>query len=201
MSDKDRTNIEPRLDLTDQEGKTLRKPKDKESFIDFLKELPVLIVIAFIIALILRTFVFQTTLINQESMEPALYPNDRTIVTKFAYWFSDPKPGDVIILVPPQINDGRDFVKRVVAIGGNLVQIKNGKLYVNGRPSKGDYKTMPGDHSSFGPYRIPKNDVFVLGDNRPVSQDSRWFGPVPKKNIVGKVVLTFWPIDHLKLFI
>lgn len=177
------------------------RAKDKESFIDFLKELPALVVIAFIIAIILRTFVFQITLINQESMEPTLYPNDRTIVTKFVYWYSAPKPGDIIIIVPPGINDGRDFVKRIVAAEGDLVQVKDGKLFVNGKLSEDDYKTMPGDYSNSGPIKVPKGNVFVLGDNRPVSQDSRWFGPVPKKNIIGKVMVVFWPFNHLKLLI
>ncbi|MCL6472527.1 MAG: signal peptidase I [Firmicutes bacterium] len=199
MSEKDNVGADSNLELTDRLGEVPSKSTKEESFVDFLKELPGLLVIAFLIALILRTFVFQTTIINQDSMRPNLSPNDRTIVLKFIYRFTEPKPGDVIILVPPHTNDGRDFVKRIVAVEGDTIQVKDGKVYVNGRLYIGNFKTMPGDYSNCGPLKVPEDNVFVLGDNRPISQDSRWFGPVPEKNIIGKVVAVYWPPNHLKL--
>ncbi|NCO65577.1 signal peptidase I [Candidatus Aquicultor secundus] len=174
------------------------EPRGKDSFVSFLKELPVLVITAVIIAFVIKWLVVQPFYIPSGSMEPTLVPGDRVLVSKFIYRFVQPKPGDIIVFIAPN-GDGRDFIKRIVATGGDTVEVKEGRLYVNGKPSQGDYKTMPGDYSNFPAKKIPKGRVFVMGDNRPNSMDARVFGPLDENAILGRAFTVYWPLDHMTL--
>lgn len=196
--------------------------KEQDSFIDFLKELPVLIVVAFGIALLIKTFLLQAFFIPSGSMENTLLVGDRVLVSKFLYKFGDPERGDVVVFISPLgasnpkedrgpignfvngISEGlglksseRDFIKRVIATEGETVQVKEGSVFVNGKklyePYRHDQLPMP----DYGPTKIPKNKVFMMGDNRSNSQDSRVFGPVAEEKIVGRAFVLIWPPKRL----
>lgn len=178
------------------------KRKDREvaqpsGFVSFLKELPLLVLTAVVIAYIIKAFVVQPFYIPSGSMEPTLYPGDRVLVTKFMYWFTEPKEGDIIVFVSP--TDSRDLIKRVVATEGQTLEVRMGKVLIDGQPLKQDYKTNTGDYSNFGPVKVPKDKLFVMGDNRPNSADSRVFGLLAEKNVLGKAFVIYWPIDRAGL--
>ncbi len=129
-------------------------------------------------------------------MEPTLFPNDRVIALKFLYRFGDPRSGDVVVFIPPN-ESTRDYIKRVIAVGGQTVKIESGVVYVDdevlGEPYIGERK----DLSNYGPVSIPDGDVFVMGDNRPNSLDSRVFGPIPEDSLVGKATIIYWPPSRI----
>ncbi|CAB1127787.1 Signal peptidase I [Candidatus Hydrogenisulfobacillus filiaventi] len=120
------------------------------------------------------------------SMLPAYRSGDLLVVLRRPLWSGQPRPGQVVVLHPP-IPSRVEFVKRVVATGGEVVAMQQGRVYVNGRPLTPAYCRACG-RASFAPYRVPAGSVFVLGDNRPVSEDSRFFGPVPDGAVSGLVI-------------
>ncbi len=162
----------------------------------FFRELPLLLVSAVLIAWVVRTFIFHPFYIPSGSMEPTLMPQDRIIVNKFIYRFKEPARGDIVVFLPP--NDSRDYIKRVIGLPGETVEIKNGRVFINSRPISEPYKNKSADFSNFGPFKLPKNSYFVMGDNRPNSSDSRVFGPLEKSRIIGKAVFIYWPISRIR---
>lgn len=156
------------------------------------------IVIALVIALVIRTFVFSLIRVDGHSMVPTLQHNDRLIVTKLMY---KPQQGDIIILRPP-MHKNTPFVKRIIALPGQTVDIdfKKHKVLVDGVELKEPYINEPtvqrGDVKF--PVVVPENTVFVLGDNRNNSRDSRYsdVGMVPYKSIIGKAVFRIWPLNN-----
>jgi len=165
--------------------------------LSFLREFPTLLATAFIIALLIRWLVVQSFYIPSQSMEPTLSPGDRILVNKFIYRFTSPKPGDIVVFALPQ-QDNRDFIKRIVACEGDTVAIKNGKLYVNGKLND-SYPVIPEGYSNMAEQKVKNNHVFVMGDNRPNSVDSRYIGQIPERNIIGKAFIVFWPLDRIKI--
>ena len=187
----------------------------------FVRELPVLIIIAIAVALIIKTFVLQAFFIPSASMEPTLREGDRVLVEKVSYALGNPQRGQVIVFerdissvlpVEPIELDWRqrignavrelfgfptgltqDYIKRVVAVEGDSVEGRDGKLYVNGAEVEETYLTEGQLTSDFGPVSIPTDHVFVMGDNRDNSDDSRGFGPVPEDRIVGHAFVLIWP--------
>lgn len=188
-----------------EETRAERKAREqqKNSFFQFLKELPVLVATAVVIALVVKWLVVQPFYIPSESMEPTLVPGDQVLVSKFIYRFVEPKPGNIIVFEPPRTTDfdahGADFIKRIVATEGDTIEVRNGEVSVNGKSLDMDYEITTGDFTSFGPFKVPKEHVFVMGDNRANSQDSRKFGPVPEDNIVGRAFVLHWPLNHFKI--
>lgn len=176
-------------------------PKEKESILSFLGELPLLIITAVVVAWLIKTVLVQPFFIPSSSMEPTLMPGDRVLVSKFTYRFRSPEPKDVIVFIAPdsQSSVEQDFIKRVVATTGMSVQVDNGQLLVDGKASKEKYTHPDSPTSNFGPLTVPKAKVFVMGDNRPNSKDSRFFGPVDKKKILGKAFMVYWPPDRVGL--
>lgn len=170
----------------------------RSSVVSFLKELPVLVLTAVVIAYVIKLFILQPFYIPSSSMEPTLHPGDRVLVGKFFYKIADPHPGDVIVFIAPNDNS-RDFIKRIVAVEGETVQIKNGDVYVDGARRLEPFAIGAGDGVQFGPVTVPENSVFVMGDNRPNSFDSRLFGPLGENRIVGKAFVRYWPIERLGL--
>lgn len=155
------------------------------------------IVVAFIIAFLIRYFIFEPITVEGSSMVPTLHDGDMLIVDKISYRFTAPKRGDIVIFKYP--GDMREnFVKRIIAVGGDEIEIKNGEVYVNGQRLVEDYieaKTQTGFNDSI----VPPGTIFVLGDNRNGSKDSRdpQVGFVPVDNIVGRAVLRIWPVQRI----
>jgi signal peptidase I len=155
-------------------------------------------VIAIILSFIIKATVVEAYLVPSSSMVPTIQIGDRILGNKFIYWFTDPKPGDIVVFRPPpeaHTNVPR-YVKRVVAVEGDLVEIKNGLLYVNGKPRKEDYIKEPPEYT-FGPKRVPKGHLFVLGDNRNNSHDGHVWEFLPKENLLAKVFFRFWPPSRI----
>ena len=155
---------------------------------------------AAVYATLIVTFGFQVARVEGQSMAPTLADQDRLIVNKLAYRIGVPRRGDIVMLYYP-INPDKSFVKRVIAEEGEDVRIVDGIVYVNDVPMPDEF--VPEEyksHDDYAPTRIPDGYYFVMGDHRNNSSDSRHWGMVPKKYIIGKVQLRWWPIPHAKVF-
>jgi signal peptidase I len=158
------------------------------------------LVSAAVYATFVVTFVFQVARVDGLSMSPTLEDHDRLIVDKLVYEMGDPRPGDIVMLYYP-VKPDKMFVKRVIAGGGDTVRIVDGRVYVNDIPLHDDY--VPAEfrsHDDYGPTTVRQGYYFVMGDHRNNSSDSRHWGPVPKKYIVGKVKVRWWPIQDARIF-
>ena len=151
---------------------------------------------AALLSLVIITFVVQAFYIPSGSMEPTLMIDDRILVAKFLYRFEPVHRGDVIVFRYP-LNPQRDFVKRVIGLPGDRVQLKDGVVSVGGQPISEKGYTIKPDFGNYGPVTVPARDFFVLGDNRNNSEDSRFFGYVPRGNIIGKAVFIYWPLGRV----
>ena len=155
---------------------------------------------AAVYATLIVTFGFQVARVEGQSMAPTLSDQDRLIVNKLASRMGEPRRGDIVMLYYP-LNPDKSFVKRVIAEEGDQVRIVDGRVFVNDVPVQGDF--VPPEyrsHDDFGPSVIPEGYYFVMGDHRNNSSDSRHWGFVPKKYIIGRVQLRWWPIPHAHLF-
>jgi signal peptidase I len=155
---------------------------------------------AAVYATLIVTFGFQVARVDGLSMAPTLEDRDRLIVNKLVYELGDPRPGDIVMLYYPPEPE-KMFVKRVIAEEGDTVRIVEGRVYVNDVPVHDDY--IPEDfrsHEDMAPKIIEEGYYFVMGDHRNNSLDSRHWGPVPKKYIVGKVKFRWWPLQDAKIF-
>ncbi len=191
--------------------KTLDKKK-KSTFREYAEA----IIVALILALVIRTFVVQAFKIPSGSMEPTLEIGDHILVNKFIYGtkipftsvklfpWENPQRGDVIVFIYPLETD-KDFIKRVIAVEGDTVRIVNKKLYINGIEAPDPHAVyreetiFPGDvqkRDNFGPVTVPKGNLFVLGDNRDRSLDSRVWGFVPLDDVKGKAFIIYWSWDR-----
>jgi signal peptidase I len=184
----------------------------------FLRELPGLIIIALVLALLIKTFLIQAFYIPSQSMEPTLQVGDRVLVNKLVFRFREPRRGEVIVFENPRYDDqdrnplaavwhwvteglgftadpNKDFIKRLVALPGDTIEVKGGQVFVNGQQIEEPYLNRPRDRSDYGPFTVPEGQVFVMGDNRANSQDSRSpaVGPVPEDKIVGRAFIILWP--------
>ncbi|MCM8783977.1 MAG: signal peptidase I [Candidatus Omnitrophica bacterium] len=181
------------------------KGKVNSQFKDSFKEWTESIIIAFVLAMVVRTFVIQAFKIPTGSMEPTLKPRDRILVNKFIYRFKEPERGDVVVFRYP-LDPKRDFIKRLIAKPREVVKIENGYIYINGEKIdshpviKRIYYYNRGSMGN-GPLgiKVPEASYFVLGDNSAFSQDSRYWGFVPRKYILGKAILIYWPLHRIGL--
>ena len=188
----------------------------RHGFLGFLGEVPGLVLMAFVLALIIRTFLFQAFFIPSPSMEPTLIQGDRVLVNKIPYYFHDPRRGDIIVFSNPnpqatpsrgfvggffhwlfqglgfQQPENEDFIKRVVGLPGDVVEGMHGFVYVNGVKLNEPYLTQ---HTQpFPATTVPAGKLFVMGDNRGNSLDSRFgLGFVPIDNVIGKAFVKIWP--------
>lgn len=191
-----------------------------------LREIPLLIGIAVLVAVLVKTFVAQAFFIPSTSMVPELLVNDRIIVSKLAYELHSPRRGDIIVFKappsqqPPQVPDNspapvrwlrdlgvdigvippstEDFIKRVIGLPGDVVEARNGHVYIDDRQVAEPY-LPPGDQTAdFGPVTVPAGRLWVLGDNRDGSCDSRCFpeGAIPESSVIGRAMIRVWPLDH-----
>jgi signal peptidase I len=180
---------------TSSEG---RRPATKKGG-GALEYLVILLVSFALVFGFVRPFVMEAFWIPSGSMIPTLEIGDRVLVNKFIYRFTEPERGDIIVFQSVD-SSNEDLIKRVVGLPGDKIAVRGGKLFVNGEPQKEPYtnKKLP-DRSFFAKTTVPKDHVFVMGDNRGNSADSRVFGPLPKKNIEGEAFLRFWPPDRIGL--
>lgn len=176
-----------------------------------LKDWVISIGIALILAFFIRTFIIELYLVDGPSMQPTLQNGNRLVVSKFIYNFRDPRRGEVIVFQFPA-DTSRDFVKRVIGVPGDKIEIKEGKVFVNDKMIDEPYmqrdeslikgRTALQRYFDFYPVHVvPQNTVFVLGDNRYNSEDSRdsKVGFVPYSLIKGKALMVFWPFSEMKL--
>jgi signal peptidase I len=155
---------------------------------------------AAVYATLIVTFGFQIARVDGLSMAPTLEDRDRLIVNKLVYEIGDPLPGDIVMLYYPPSPE-KMFVKRVIAQPGDTVQIVDGRVYVNDNALHDEY--VPEEfrsHDDLGPEVVKPGYYFVMGDHRNNSLDSRHWGPVPKKYIVGKVKFRWWPLQDVRIF-
>jgi signal peptidase I len=176
-------------------------------------EWTILIVAAVVIAVVIKSFLFQAFYIPSASMEPTLEVGDRVLVNKLSYDLHDVHRGDIVVFKRPplEMQDFPDLVKRVIGLPGDSVSSKDGHIYINGKllnepwlpDSPSSYTgALPDDqHPQFnmpGPVKVPAGQYFVMGDNRTDSEDSRFFGTIPKGLIVGRAMAVVWPLGQIK---
>jgi signal peptidase I len=200
------------------------KPEEKRGPLQFLRELPGLVILAFALALIIKTFLFQAFFIPSGSMEPTLMPGDRVLVNKIPYYFHDPRRGDIIVFEDPhpgvtedrgviggfvhwlfqgigvQRPENEDFIKRVIGLPGDTVEGKNGGVFVNGVRIDEPYLPEGERTDDFDAHKVPPGMLFVLGDNRGNSSDSRFsLGDIPLDKVIGKAFVIMWPPSRVGL--
>ena len=180
----------------------VRREKDRTAIVQF----SIILFLFFIItapvnAVTIRTFMAEARYIPSSAMEPTLMINDRLIINKLTYKFEAPKRGDIIVFNPPEALKARNFkdafIKRIIGIPDDTVEVKDGKVYVNEKSLEENYIAEPPDYE-FGPVKIPPNSYLVLGDNRNNSYDSHSWGFVPKDKIIGKATKIFWPLERAR---
>ena len=155
---------------------------------------------AAVYAVLIVTFGFQVARVEGLSMAPTLEDQDRLIVNKLIYRLSAPRRGDIVMLYYP-VDPDKSFVKRVIAEERDTVRIADGQVYVNDIPMRDDYVLSEyRSHEDWGPEVIPEGYYFVMGDHRNNSSDSRHWGMVPKKYIIGKVQFRWWPVPAARVF-
>jgi len=198
-------------------------PKKKGPIRRFFGELPGLVIMALVLAILIKTFLFQAFFIPSASMEPTLMgPGDRVLVNKIPYYFGDPQRGDIIVFSEPKAStapgrgvisgffhwlgaavgvqqpESPDFIKRVIGLPGDTVWASGGHVYVNGTRLSEPYLTQP--TADFPHTKVPPGDLFVMGDNRSNSLDSRFgLGFVPESKVIGKAFVIIWPLSRIGL--
>lgn len=202
-------------------------PPEPTRSVSVLREVPLLLAVAVLVAILVKTFVAQAFWIPSGSMEPQLMINDRVIVSKLAYDFHVPHRGDIVVfkappgVQPPGVPDTsllpvrwlrdlgedmglvppstEDLIKRVIGLPGDTVEGRGGHVYIDGRLLAEPYLPKGTYTSDFGPVVVPPGRLWVLGDNRGDSCDSRCFpeGSIPESTVIGRAVLRIWPLDHL----
>ncbi len=175
-----------------------KTPSGKSVSREYLESL----VSAFILALIVLTFLGRAFKIPSSSMVPTLRVGDRIFVNRFVYKFSEPVRGDLAVFVYPE-DESRDFIKRIVGLPGEEVQIKNNSIFINGEKVESDNPVSEFHYYGIGQFGsdalfIPDKNYFVLGDNSGNSQDSRYWGFVPEENLKGKAFLIYWPPERIQ---
>ena len=160
-----------------------------------LRDLVSTIVPAIVIALLIHVFVAQATRVYGQSMEPSLHTDERWVVEKLSYRFHGPRHGDIIVLHDPT-GGAELLIKRVIGLPGERINIADGRVYVDGRSIDEPYLTQPtaGNGRSWS---VPPLTLFVMGDNRGASRDSRSFGPIGLDQVVGRAVFCYWPLSKI----
>ena len=166
------------------------------SLLSSLVEVVIIVGTAFVLALLIQQFVVKPFYIPSESMENTLLKGNRVLVSRFVYRFTDPKPGDVVVFHPPS-SPKEDYIKRVVAVAGDTVAVRDGKLYVNGVAKDEPYLKQQFIEGTFPATKVPPGKFWAMGDNRNQSSDSRVFGAVEVNKILGKAFMIYWPVTRI----
>jgi len=152
-----------------------------------------------VIVFVLTRFIIINAVVPSESMENTIMTGEHFFGSRFSYWFSDPKRFDIVVFKYPD-DESQLFIKRVIGLPGETVTILDGKVYIDGKESPLDDSFIKEPMlGSFGPYRVPEDSYFMLGDNRNHSKDSRYWTNtfVSKKQIVGKAIISYWPLSEI----
>ncbi len=195
-----------------QRRELLQKRRREKKRRSGLVELFVTILVAFVLVFgLVRPFFVEAFRIPSESMVPTLEVGDRVLANKFVYRFAEPERGDIVVfdsvdesddqtLIERVIGlDDQTLIKRVVGVEGDEIEVQSGLLFVNGRAQEEPYLNQgEAFRGRYGPREVPEGYVFVMGDNRSNSGDSRIFGPVPLENVKGEAFLRFWPISEIE---
>ncbi len=164
-------------------------------------ELLMLVLIAFALAWLIKSFVVQPFFIPSASMEPTLIPRDHVLVNKFIYRFQEPNYGDIMVFAYPP-DPTKDYIKRMIGKPGDKIRLEDGVLYRNGDKVEEGYRQRPLEMSDYpgdgGEALVPDGHYFMMGDNRANSADSRVWGYLPEANIVGKAFVVYFPFDRLR---
>ena len=162
------------------------------------KDWVVSIAVAVVLAFFIRQFIVELYIVDGPSMRPTLQSQERLVVNKFIYRFRPPERGEILVFRYPR-DPSRDFIKRVIATAGDTIEIKEGRVYVNDQLLREDY-ILEKTRTEYPKVTIPEGTIFVMGDNRNNSEDSRFpdVGFVPLKLVKGEAVLVFWPVDEMK---
>jgi signal peptidase I len=195
-------------------AKETKKKGSAERKKSLLREYLEAAAIAVLLALFIRAFVVQAFKIPSGSMEPTLLVGDHILVNKFIYGIKvpfinktvlpigDPKRGDIIVFIYP-LDRKKDFIKRVIGLPGDEIRIANNRIHINGIPyddPHGVYGDTGGENKNLGPFEVPEESLFVMGDNRDHSYDSRYWGFVPMESLKGKAMIIYWSWPHWKRF-
>jgi signal peptidase I len=160
------------------------------------------LVLSLLLALGIRTFIAEARYIPSGSMLPTLQINDRLIIDKVSYDFTKPQRGDIVVFNPTEklrMENFHDaFIKRVIGLPGDKIEVKGGRVYVNDCPLQENYIEAKPDYR-WGPVIVPPDSYLVFGDNRNNSYDSHYWGFVPRHDIIGRAVIRFWPLNHIGL--
>jgi signal peptidase I len=177
-------------------------PKAKTSGLRGAVEWVVILIGALVVALVVKTFLLQAFYIPSASMEPTLKIGDRVLVNKLSYDFHDVNRGDIVVFSSPPGEDNpevKDLIKRVIGLPGETVEGHDGRVYINGNPLKEPYLPAGTTTSAFAPEKIPPNHLWVMGDNRSNSKDSRFFHTISENLVVGRAFIRVWPITTIGL--
>jgi signal peptidase I len=199
---------------------TEQSPAEEPKRRSFASELPFLLLAALFVAVVIKTFVIQPFYIPSGSMIPTLLIDDRVMVSKLSYLLGEPERGDVIVFenpYAPEIEESfpeaivrstlealgirtsanDDLIKRVVAVGGETIEVRDNQVFIDGVPLDEPYVQPGVAMGDFGPRAIGPDELFMMGDNRNESSDGRVFGPIPRDDVIGKAVFRIWPMDRL----
>ena len=187
-------------------GESRRKLRDERERAKRKKDIlehAVMLVVAFVLVFgFIKPFVVDAFRVPTESMVPTFQVGDRFLANKFVYRFTEPERGDIVVFDSVDEDVDEALVKRVAGLPGDVVRVEGGTLFVNGEPQNEPYLNtgvVPDLTPAYGPTEVPEGKIFVLGDNRGNSGDSRSFGFVPKEKVKGEAFLRFWPLTRVGL--
>lgn len=184
----------PAVDRPQEEEMSVERPSLGQEVRGWARD----IFLTALIAILVVIFVVQPVKVEGTSMEPWLEPQDRIFVNKFVYYFSGVKQGDIVVFWYPK-DKTKSFIKRVIGLPGETVEVRAGVVYLNGEKLAEPYLAGELDNDSYPLQVVPPDQYFVLGDHRNSSNDSRDWGFVPKQNIFGEAVFRYWPLSKLGL--
>ncbi|HOG46454.1 MAG TPA: signal peptidase I [Anaerolineae bacterium] len=172
-----------------------RGPSFGDSVQRVLREIAETVLPALIIVLFLNLFLIQSTRVQMQSMEPTLHEGQLLILEKVSYYLHPPQRGDIVVFRLGS-NPSSHLIKRVIALPGDTLEIRNGRVYINGQLLNEPYESQP-TYPNMPPQVIPTGSIFVMGDNRGMSNDSRSFGPVLQSDIIARAWVRYWPPDKI----
>lgn len=183
-------------DLPEQDGSNANThlPTFGQLLLHTIQEVITAVVIASVIALALNFFIMQVTYIHGKSMEPNLHTDQRLMIEKLSYQFLAPQRGDIVVINIEQ--SPLPLIKRVVGLPGEIIEIYQNQVFIDGQPLNEPYLADI-TQSDYGPVEVSDKHIFVMGDNRNVSHDSRFFGPVQVGSVIGKAWLSYWPLEDI----
>jgi signal peptidase I len=176
-------------------GEASREHERRSAAYKTILEIPIILLISFALVFgFVRPVIAAPFYVGSESMVPTLMVWDRILINKLAYEFAEPQSGDIVLFENPE-GGGEPLIKRVVGLPGDQIEVRAGRLYVDGRRQREPYvnEHLRNIQSPYGPIEVPKGHYFMMGDNRGNSADSRVFGPVPEENLIGEALFRFWP--------